>query len=253
MRQLHVVTDIDAEKKHGTCSVCATRVRLFFRYGKWTCTRRIVGRTAAKTGRTLLHTLTDVNEQARTAVCAECGPVRIYESQPGAHRFRVGQKWTCGRRPAERGVGGTPTVHQVSDVNEETKMGVCSICGPIKLVWRPYKNGGGTWGCFRTRFSISSYTAYKWDENFKPAVCPFCKVTHRWDRGQGKKCRERLHELHGNSCNICGAQPDEPLRVDHNHETGAVRGLLCRNCNVALGLMQDSPERLQQALSYLQR
>lgn len=250
-RQLHVVSEIDETSRIGTCAQCGTRVRLFHRDGVWRCTQRPVTRKYEKRGRTLAHQLSAIDASTRTATCVVCGPVRIYEAK--GTRLRVGQDWTCGRRPAERGVGGTPTVHQVSDVNEETKMGVCSVCGPIKLVWRPYKNGGGTWGCFRTRFSISSYTAYKWDENFKPAVCPFCKVTHRWDRGRGKECRERLHELHGSSCNICGAQPDEPLRVDHNHETGAVRGLLCRNCNVALGLMQDSPARLQQALSYLQR
>lgn len=202
------------------------------------------------TGRKLEHVLTSVDAFTRTGTCVKCGPVIVLEGK--GKRKRKDSPWTCSRRPPGR-VGGAPTKHQLLYVNQEEHVGTCAICGNVKLVWRPYKNGGGTWGCETTRFSISSYTAYKWDENFKPAVCPFCKVTHRWDRGQGKTCRERLHELHGSSCNICGAQPEEPLRVDHNHETGAVRGLLCRNCNVALGLMQDSPERLQQALSYLQR
>lgn len=41
------------------------------------------------------------------------------------------------------------------------------------------------------------------------------------------------------------------LAVDHCHKTGKVRGLLCHNCNRALGLFQDSIENVNSALDYL--
>ena len=41
------------------------------------------------------------------------------------------------------------------------------------------------------------------------------------------------------------------LAVDHDHETGKVRSLLCRNCNLALGYFKDDVENLQEALRYL--
>lgn len=41
------------------------------------------------------------------------------------------------------------------------------------------------------------------------------------------------------------------LNVDHDHKTGKVRGMLCHNCNRALGLLQDSTEILQKAINYL--
>ena len=54
------------------------------------------------------------------------------------------------------------------------------------------------------------------------------------------------------ACLICLQQMALPV-VDHDHETGKVRGLLCRMCNSALGLLQDSPDILRRAARYLTR
>lgn len=57
----------------------------------------------------------------------------------------------------------------------------------------------------------------------------------------------------GGTCGICGAVTEKNLHVDHCHATGAVRGLLCPNCNKALGLMADDPKRLRSAAAYLDK
>lgn len=62
-----------------------------------------------------------------------------------------------------------------------------------------------------------------------------------------------------NRCEICGAQETavgpngsvRPLALDHDHETGEFRGLLCTRCNTALGLFGDDPKRLRRAIHYL--
>lgn len=41
--------------------------------------------------------------------------------------------------------------------------------------------------------------------------------------------------------------------VDHDHETGRVRGVLCITCNIAIGMLHDDLARARQAVAYLER
>jgi hypothetical protein len=50
-------------------------------------------------------------------------------------------------------------------------------------------------------------------------------------------------------CKICGKKTK--LHVDHCHTTGKIRGLLCHNCNLGIGNLQDNPLLLQKAIEYL--
>ncbi|WP_370268428.1 endonuclease VII domain-containing protein [Streptomyces sp. V4I8] len=51
-------------------------------------------------------------------------------------------------------------------------------------------------------------------------------------------------------CAICLTAP--AVHVDHCHETGRVRGVLCFNCNSGLGLLRDDPEAMNRAADYLE-
>ena len=58
----------------------------------------------------------------------------------------------------------------------------------------------------------------------------------------------------GGKCAICLRPPtSKGLGVDHSHLTGKVRGLLCTNCNMTLGLMHDDVDALARAIDYLKR
>lgn len=68
-----------------------------------------------------------------------------------------------------------------------------------------------------------------------------------------------LQEQNGR-CAICGksameciAKGHRHLHVDHDHETKAVRGLLCGKCNSGIGAFADDPELLEKAIEYLRR
>ena len=63
----------------------------------------------------------------------------------------------------------------------------------------------------------------------------------------------RLARQNG-ACAICKKTPKQRwLCIDHCHETGKVRGLLCTPCNAALGAFGDDPKRMQAATDYLTR
>lgn len=63
---------------------------------------------------------------------------------------------------------------------------------------------------------------------------------------------QRLWDQQGGRCAICGVEtPGRSLPVDHCHATGRVRGLLCQECNMGLGKLGDTLERMQQVIAYL--
>lgn len=55
-------------------------------------------------------------------------------------------------------------------------------------------------------------------------------------------------------CEVCGViLAGRELAVDHCHESGKVRGLLCHSCNMGIGQFKDSPELLRKAAVYLEQ
>lgn len=60
-------------------------------------------------------------------------------------------------------------------------------------------------------------------------------------------CRKDIHY------NVWGNREDKTfsIHIDHDHSTGMARGLLCQNCNIALGKFEDSLEALSNAYSYV--
>jgi len=66
---------------------------------------------------------------------------------------------------------------------------------------------------------------------------------------------DEIYNFQKGCCAICDTHeseaPRQRLAVDHDHQTGEVRGLLCDFCNTALGKFKDDTALLQEAINYL--
>jgi uncharacterized protein (DUF433 family) len=90
-----------------------------------------------------------------------------------------------------------------------------------------------------------------------PTTDPKKKQEQNWQRRYGitRRAYNKLHAFQHGMCAGCGGPPgaeDGVFRIDHDHATGKVRGLLCLQCNAALGNVRDRPEALARLKLYLE-
>jgi len=83
----------------------------------------------------------------------------------------------------------------------------------------------------------------------RSVVANFRKTLYGLDTNQF----EEMLLAQNNQCAICGTVFEKTPHVDHDHETGIVRGLLCLPCNMGLGFFRDSQTNLHKAIEYLQQ
>lgn len=105
----------------------------------------------------------------------------------------------------------------------------------------------------------------KLKKNKKEYPRPFCKDckgvgNFEWDLWKNYRIRlpeyKALYESQKGNCACCGQHESvfkRQLHVDHDHETGKVRALLCTQCNPAIGYLQDSIKRAELVIAYLKK
>lgn len=83
------------------------------------------------------------------------------------------------------------------------------------------------------------------------------KVKYELKRDYGLSLEDfdRMLAEQGGLCGICRREANESCRwsVDHDHETGAVRGLVHKRCNLAISFLNESPESCRNAAIYLEK
>ena len=157
---------------------------------------------------------------------------------------------TCKRRSCKNTFSPT-TAQRYCSVDCRLLDRTCPKCGKKIPLTQP---GAGSTYC------RPCGNTYKRERTLNPkhkasSVAAQRKITY----GLGSDEFQLLVEAQNNRCAICN-QPETATRrgktrtlcVDHNHKTGAIRGLLCNRCNTALGLIDDSPITLDKAVKYLQ-
>lgn len=106
----------------------------------------------------------------------------------------------------------------------------------------------------RNRDGVQTYCKRCQRENANPAVRQGAHFKTRY--GITRAQYDEMLARQDGCCGICGGRVDandrRRLHVDHDHETGAVRGLLCGSCNRGLGSFKDDIDRLRKAVKYLE-
>lgn len=131
---------------------------------------------------------------------------------------------------------------------EETK---CKNCGKIFQALLIKKRQGKSIFC-----SKECYFKYR-KENSKDSkeLNRLYQKKHKYNLTP-KEYQQLILESN-NRCAICNSEFDTTkqngMNVDHSHETGKVRGLLCHNCNALLGHAHDNIEILKKAIKYLEK
>lgn len=76
-------------------------------------------------------------------------------------------------------------------------------------------------------------------------------------KGMNQDVYDAMLKAQNGGCAICRTTKPSNRRsyfdIDHAHDTGQIRGLLCEICNRSIGLMQDDPKRFRSAAAYLER
>lgn len=127
--------------------------------------------------------------------------------------------------------------------------------------------------CGRT-LPVQEFYAHRAQADGRLGICRDCSKARnvawrakpdnrrKWNRGRHKATTTRKHGLTGEeyerlyegtpTCAGCGVADDgRTLAIDHCHDTGKVRGLLCRQCNLVLGNSRDNPLVLRALADYL--
>jgi hypothetical protein len=109
-------------------------------------------------------------------------------------------------------------------------------------------------------------TAFRKDKNRRLGLKRICRECASFEdakrRGGGIRCTvgavSSILAQQDGKCAICDLvlrerTGDRRACIDHDHGTGEIRGILCSNCNRALGLFKDNERTIGRALAYLQR
>lgn len=129
-------------------------------------------------------------------------------------------------------------MHRLSDIDTESRTASCAGCGSVGI---SIKDGRWKCGVARERERASPNRnkrgprpgRKKQDQPGSHGIRPSVVRRSRVDQ----------------PCALCGSV--KAIKLDHCHDSGALRGWLCHSCNVGLGFLRDDPALLAKAIAYL--
>ncbi len=191
--------------------------------------------------------------------CTKCGETKPLDDFVKDSRISSGHKSQC-----------KMCVNKLAIQNQRTRrarLGSIKICSKVCS------------SC-RCDLPLSDYNSQKSSRDDLQSVCKSCAKSHRQkklaenpDHYYGLHLKktygmslEEFHEMEKSQnykCKICGTTDPGTYKgkgvlrnhfaVDHDHDTGKVRGLLCRGCNIGIGMLDDDLKRIEAAAVYLRK
>lgn len=145
----------------------------------------------------------------------------------------------------------------ISQLHKEGKL--CNNCGESKAAEEFVVRKTGRVGHLVAHCKTCNSAKQKERKKRDPTIYDRIERPSKLKRQYGLSVEDYDALLSGQNgkCAICHSEDTGKrttnFQVDHCHKTGAVRGLLCPKCNMAIGLFSDSPELLQRAVRYLNK
>jgi len=100
------------------------------------------------------------------------------------------------------------------------------------------------------QMGLTEYSGWSMEKHIKAVLHPYNITLEEY---------QKLFTEQNKVCKICGGNRNTtpfkylPLAVDHCHKTGKNRGLLCRKCNLMIGMADDNQDILQKGINYLKQ
>lgn len=215
----------------------------------------------------LKHTLRDITSDQKMAFCEYCN------STVWTQINKQGKVY-CKRLVKPR------NFHIVTKVDWQNQKGTCSICGRCLLREKSTVDSPHCGGPFKNK---EQHYLSEIDSSTMTAMCKWCndKITIiSVQNGTRFRCEAAylntlsVHSRHGltlgearefvagKNCEICDRSLDALKQaggwraggtVDHDHDTGVLRGALCGRCNKAIGTLEDDINLLQSCINYLNK
>jgi hypothetical protein len=129
----------------------------------------------------------------------------------------------------------------------------CCIEKPIESFYKGSPRKDGSRGRLSQCKACMSEANKKWCKANRDYKSDKEKTRARFKKyGITADCYRTMQHEQDSKCAICSKPLDDmKLLVDHCHDTGKVRGLLCAGCNTGIGLFKDSEDLLTKAIKYL--
>lgn len=167
-----------------------------------------------------------------TKVCKREGCDSVFESRSSSNKVYCSNECRYLFNQVGLRVGDNKGAHGLTNINEDTLEATCKSCGNVRIRKRTNHGKYGTtitWRCYTRELQLSRARRYSLSpEDF-----------------------DDLLTNQDNNCKICSIGIRDNPHIDHDHDTGKVRGLLCGNCNTGIGLLKEDVNILLSAIDYL--